>query len=125
MKLYKSKSGVIIEKNGKFYLSQNENWDTFINDDDLLAKVEALILILKERDDVDIENLLPPIGDQQELWACGVTYLRSKIGRQEESKATGGADFYAKVYEAERPEVFYKSKTQRIVWQKEFLRKRK
>ena len=65
-----------------------------------------------------IENeILPPIGNQ-ELWACGVTYLRSKVGRQEESKDAGGADFYAKVYEAERPEVFFKSTPHRIVGHK-------
>ena len=52
-------------------------------------------------------TILAPVG-KQELWACGVTYLRSKVGRQEESKLSGGADFYAKVYEAERPEVFFK-----------------
>ena len=49
-----------------------------------------------------------------ELWACGVTYLRSKIGRQEESKDAGGGDFYARVYEAERPEVFFKATAHRI-----------
>jgi 2-dehydro-3-deoxy-D-arabinonate dehydratase len=124
MKLYKSKTGIIIEKNGKYYLTQNENWDTFINDDDLLKKIENLILVLREGD-VPLENLLPPIGDQQELWACGVTYLRSKVGRQEESKAAGGADFYAKVYEAERPEVFFKSTPHRIVGHNAFVRIRK
>ncbi len=58
---------------------------------------------------------MAPVGSNQELWACGVTYLRSKIGRQEESKDAGGGDFYAKVYEAERPEVFFKSTPHRIV----------
>ena len=59
-------------------------------------------------------EILAPIGSQ-EVWACGVTYLRSKIGRQEESKDSGGADFYSKVYEAERPEVFFKSTPHRVV----------
>lgn len=125
MKLYKSRAGIIIEKNGKLYLAQNENWDTFINDDDLLTKIENLILVLRERDDIELEDLLAPIGGQQELWACGVTYLRSKVGRQEESKASGGADFYAKVYEAERPEVFFKSNPHRIVGHKSAVRIRK
>jgi 2-dehydro-3-deoxy-D-arabinonate dehydratase len=125
MKLYKTKAGIVIEKNKKFYLSQNENWDSFINDDHLLTKIEDLILVLKERSDIAIEEILPPVGIQQELWACGVTYLRSKVGRQEESKASGGADFYAKVYEAERPEVFFKSTPHRIVGHKAFVRIRK
>jgi 2-dehydro-3-deoxy-D-arabinonate dehydratase len=71
-----------------------------------------------------INELLPPIGNQ-ELWACGVTYLRSKVGRQEESKAAGGGDFYARVYEAERPEVFFKSTPHRVVGHKDFVRIRK
>ena len=61
------------------------------------------------------DELITPCWHNQELWACGVTYLRSKIGRQEESKDAGGGDFYAKVYEAERPEVFFKSTPHRIV----------
>jgi 2-dehydro-3-deoxy-D-arabinonate dehydratase len=51
--------------------------------------------------------------------------LRSKVGRQEESKATGGADFYAKVYEAERPEIFFKSTPHRIAGHNTFVRIRK
>jgi len=72
-----------------------------------------------------ISDLLAPVGSNQELWACGVTYLRSKVGRQEESKATGGSDFYAKVYEAERPEVFFKSTPHRIVGHNARVRIRK
>ena len=103
----------MIEKEHKFYIS-NENWDSFINDDNLFNKTGRLISSLKPSDKGLIDELLPPIGSNQELWACGVTYLRSKVGRQEESKASGGADFYAKVYEAERPEVFFKSTPHRI-----------
>jgi len=47
------------------------------------------------------------------------------VGRQEESKASGGADFYGKVYEAERPEVFFKSTPHRIVGHTAFVRIRK
>ena len=125
MKIYKTTTGIVIEKNATFYLLQNENWDTFINDDNLIEKVDDLILVLKERDKSVLQDLLPPIGSRQELWACGVTYLRSKVGRQEESKASGGADFYAKVYEAERPEVFFKSTPHRIVGNNAFVRIRK
>lgn len=125
MRLYKTATGIVIEKNNSFYLVQNENWDSFINDDDIIKKVDDLILVLKERDETVLQDILAPIGSQQELWACGVTYLRSKVGRQEESKASGGADFYGKVYEAERPEVFFKSTPHRIVGQNAFVRIRK
>lgn len=124
MKLYKTSTGIVIEKDNKFYLT-NENWDLFINDDDLFQKTEQLASSIKAGDKNLISDLLPPIGNNQELWACGVTYLRSKVGRQEESKASGGADFYAKVYEAERPEVFFKSTPHRVVGHNAFVRVRK
>ncbi len=47
-----------------------------------------------------------PIDPQQEVWAAGVTYLRSREARKAESSV---ADMYQKVYEAERPELFSKS----------------
>ena len=124
MKLYKTRAGFIIEKESKFYLT-NENSDSFINDDNLYKKTEQTLSSLKAGDKNLINELLPPIGSNQELWACGVTYLRSKVGRQEESKASGAADFYAKVYEAERPEVFFKSMPHRIVGHNAFVRIRK
>ena len=117
MKLYKTKQGVVIEKENKFYLITNEDWDTFINDDNLYQKIESLAqsaIAITNGKELIATELLAPIGSQ-ELWACGVTYLRSKEGRQEESKDAGGGDFYAKVYEAARPEVFFKSTPHRIV----------
>ena len=51
--------------------------------------------------------------DEQEVWASGVTYFRSKVARMEES--IDGGDFYDQVYEAERPELFFKSMPQRVV----------
>lgn len=125
MKLYKTKAGIVIESDNNFYLAANENWDSFINDDALYQKTEKLFRSLSAGGSELISDVLAPIGNNQELWACGVTYLRSKVGRQEESKATGGSDFYAKVYEAERPEVFFKSTPHRIVGHKAMVRIRK
>ena len=59
------------------------------------------------------EELLPPIGSQ-EVWAAGVTYLRSRDARMEESEDSGAADCYQRVYEAERPELFFKSLSHRV-----------
>ncbi len=50
--------------------------------------------------------------DQQEIWAAGVTYLRSRDARMEESKHA--PDHYDRVYEAERPELFFKSTPDRV-----------
>lgn len=113
MKVYKTNPGIVIEKENKFFLLKNEDWDGFVNDDGLFQKVEKLIPSLSAGGNELIADLLPPLGNQ-ELWACGVTYLRSKLGRQEESKDAGGGDFYAKVYEAARPEVFFKSTPHRV-----------
>jgi 2-dehydro-3-deoxy-D-arabinonate dehydratase len=58
--------------------------------------------------------LRAPIGSQ-EVWAAGVTYYRSRDARIEESKAAGGGDFYDRVYDAERPELFFKATPNRVV----------
>ncbi len=54
-----------------------------------------------------------PIGTQ-EVWAAGVTYLRSRTARMEESKDAGGGTFYDKVYNADRPELFFKGTPHRV-----------
>ena len=124
MKIYKTKKGIVLEKNDGFFLLENEDWDTFINDDHLLEKLQKATNSATPVDSPDANEILAPIGSQ-ELWACGVTYLRSKLGRQEESKDAGGGDFYARVYEAERPEVFFKSTAHRVVGPTQKVRIRK
>ena len=57
-------------------------------------------------------RLLPPI-ERQEVWAAGVTYLRSKHARIEESDFSANA--YARVYEASRPEIFFKAMPDKVV----------
>ncbi len=56
-------------------------------------------------------RLLPPVDGLTEVWACGVTYERSSAARQEESDV---ADVYARVYGAQRPELFFKSPAWRV-----------
>jgi len=56
-------------------------------------------------------DLLAPIDGRQEVWAAGVTYLRSRQARQAESKV---GDVYQRVYDAERPEVFFKASGWRV-----------
>ena len=57
-------------------------------------------------------RLLAPV-DQQETWAAGVTYKRSQVARMEESES--GASHYDKVYDADRPELFFKATPNRVV----------
>ena len=56
-------------------------------------------------------TLLAPV-EQQEVWAAGVTYLRSKTARMEESDFSATA--YDRVYAAERPELFFKSLAEKV-----------
>jgi 2-dehydro-3-deoxy-D-arabinonate dehydratase len=56
-------------------------------------------------------RLLPPVDGLTEVWASGVTYRRSSEARQEESEV---ADVYARVYDAERPELFFKAVAWRV-----------
>src|SRR5512145_2947230 len=64
-------------------------------------------------DSSSLQDVLPPI-DRQEVWAAGVTYLRSRTARMEESRVASGARFYDLVYEADRPELFFKAAAWRV-----------
>ncbi|MFP4542553.1 MAG: fumarylacetoacetate hydrolase family protein [Opitutales bacterium] len=57
-------------------------------------------------------RLLAPLEDTQEVWASGVTYLSSRLGREAESQSK---DVYQKVYDADRPELFFKAPGWRAV----------
>src|SRR5215471_2860507 len=57
-------------------------------------------------------KLLAPVEPTQEVWAAGVTYLRSRDAREEESQVK---DVYTRVYEAKRPELFFKAPGWRVV----------
>ena len=123
MKLYKTTQGIIIQCDDKVYLSQEKDWDYYVNQDNLHEVIEAEIQTLSEIL-WDHEGIHAPIG-HQEIWASGVTYMRSREARMEESQDSGGADFYARVYEAERPELFFKSSASRCVGTGEEVRIRK
>lgn len=60
----------------------------------------------------DKPHWLAPV-DTQDIWASGVTYIRSRAARQEE--AIDGGDVYARVYDADRPELFFKAKGSQVV----------
>ena len=116
MRIYRVKSGVVIEQNEKLYHVPNTSWIEFMNDDNLPKKAEyaAAQSSPLPNDNILKNEILPPIEQPQELWACGVTYMRSRAGRQEEQKEKAGGDFYARAYDAERPEIFMKA-TPRLV----------
>jgi 2-dehydro-3-deoxy-D-arabinonate dehydratase len=114
MKLYKTSGGIVVARNNDQFLLQHKDWDALLNEDDLYSTLENAVKTTKPQPGLLDREILAPIG-KQEIWAAGVTYYRSKVGRQEESKDAGGGDFYARVYEAERPELFFKSPSYRAV----------
>lgn len=127
MKIYKTTAGNIIEHEGNPYLSTITNWDELINQKDLFPFLKEHIQqvkIITDKDWLHKQKVLAPIGTQ-EVWAAGVTYLRSKVARMEESEQSGGATFYDKVYDAERPELFFKATAQRTVGTNDYVRIRK
>jgi len=127
MKIYNTKKGIVIEDNEKFFLSKKNKWDKFVNRKNLYKKISKEIDKLEPHDALTegiMDDLLAPMGNQ-EVWAAGVTYMRSREARIEESKDSGGGDFYAKVYDAERPELFFKATAYRTVGPGEPVRIRK
>ena len=115
MHLYQTSSGIVLLHKEKSFLIRNHSWDQLVNRDDLyeflLALAKALPLY-EISGNLEDEALPPPIG-QQEIWAAGVTYLRSKEARMKEAQDAGGGDFYDRVYDAPRPELFPKGNAQR------------
>ena len=65
-------------------------------------------------------SLVAPVLNSQEIWAAGVTYESSKFARMAESPE--GGDFYARVYVADRPELFLKATPNRCVGQRDAVR---
>ena len=116
MKIYKTITDIVIQKAENTYKIDNQDWDILVNRDNLFAYLSDLIAsnAAKQIDKWDKNTLKAPI-QHQEIWAAGVTYWRSREARMEEAKDSGGADFYAKVYEAIRPELFFKSTADRCV----------
>jgi 2-dehydro-3-deoxy-D-arabinonate dehydratase len=117
MRLYKTTTGIVIEDGDQVFLLENVEWDSFINDDNLYQKTKSAVASAKPVDNgtMLVSSVTEPPMQSQEIWASGVTYFNSKLGRQEESNEAGGGDFYARVYEAERPELFFKATRYRTV----------
>lgn len=109
-KIYRVAGGIQIENmSGKFTSPLQVSWDEFINQPNLfdICGQQSFTESTAETTQIPIES--------QEIWAAGVTYLRSKVARMEESKESGGDTFYDKVYDAQRPEIFYKGNKLRAI----------
>jgi len=109
--LYKTPEGAYFEVDGQAYRAHTEDWDVLLNTPDLL---QHLLRQAVPSNVIATPTVLEaPIG-QQEIWGAGVTYFKSREARMEESRETGGSDFYDRVYEASRPELFFKANAHRV-----------
>lgn len=121
LKLFRTSDGPVLEHGERRVRLVDLSWDALVNHDNLY---DHLLAALSEVADARGEFLpLAPIGSQ-EVWAAGVTYLRSRTARMEEAKEAGGGDFYDRVYSAERPELFFKATPRRVVGPGDLVRVR-
>jgi 2-dehydro-3-deoxy-D-arabinonate dehydratase len=117
MHVYRTPGGIFIEDNGRSFLLPPSalTWDAIFRAVDPRATLTAALAGAAPRGaSADPLAILAPT-EHQEVWAAGVTYFRSRDARIEEAQAAGGGDFYALVYEAERPELFFKSTPERVM----------
>ncbi len=88
------------------------NLTDLLDQPDLPARLHSLAARSPRQFELSAVRLLPPV-EQQEVWAAGVTYLRSKRARMEESDFSATA--YDRVYDAPRPEIFFKALGAKVV----------
>lgn len=85
---------------------------TLLEESDFLRQLEKLAATALPRHRLAAVQVITPV-ERQEVWAAGVTYLRSKKARMDESDFSASA--YDRVYDAERPELFFKSLPEKVV----------
>jgi 2-dehydro-3-deoxy-D-arabinonate dehydratase len=106
----------LLAKNSREVIDLSSNGvsalDQLFEDEDLVPRLTKYLAASLPRVPVADVTLLAPV-DEQEIWAVGVTYLRSKAARMEESDFSATA--YDRVYDAPRPELFFKSQPQKVV----------
>jgi 2-dehydro-3-deoxy-D-arabinonate dehydratase len=127
MKIYKTTEQILVDANGYLFVSKHQSLDSLLNQENLYEAIQAETAKANPVGSVELLkdlHIQAPI-QSQEIWAAGVTYLRSRDARMEESKNTGGGSFYDMVYDAVRPELFFKATPSRCVGPGEKVRIRK
>jgi 2-dehydro-3-deoxy-D-arabinonate dehydratase len=125
MKIYKTRRGLIVEHKEKLFLFADADWDKFTNRPGLYNSVLKELQFLQpdtSLSSIVSNDLLSPIGSQ-EVWASGVTYVRTRQARMEDSQKV--KDIYADVFDAVRPELFFKATAYRTVGPGDKVRIRK
>ena len=113
MRIFRKGAVALLEHEGQWYQSK-QLWNDLIKRPNLYQRLKSQLSLWRQIEFPDLTDIDAPIGEQ-EVWASGVTYLRSKAARMEESKDAGGGDFYDRVYDADRPELFFKAPWYKVV----------
>ena len=119
MRLYRRNDGWHVEEGGRFSRLPDFDIDQWLATADPFGHLSRHERIAAQTDQA-AKNLLPL--NTQEVWAAGVTYLRSKTARMEESQQSATA--YDRVYDAPRPEIFFKATPRRCAGDGEALQLR-
>jgi 2-dehydro-3-deoxy-D-arabinonate dehydratase len=115
IRVFNTHDGRVIEADGRYRrASQSLSMDAIFTADEPARLVLADAASAPEVPAPAATELRAPI-ESQEVWAAGVTYLRSRTARMEEAKDAGGGNFYDRVYAAARPEIFFKATPHRVV----------
>ncbi len=111
-RLYPSASCIVMECEGVFTQTNPDfTLDLLFVSKDPISAVETA---RSQGQVTDAAGAPWPLVQSQEVWAAGVTYYRSRTARMEESQDAGGGDFYDRVYDADRPELFLKAAPHRV-----------
>jgi 2-dehydro-3-deoxy-D-arabinonate dehydratase len=115
IRVFATHQGLVVEADGRYRLAADSiGFDEIFRAEDPARVVMAAAAGGSAVPVPGLAALRAPIQNQ-EVWAAGVTYLRSRAARMEEAKDAGGGDFYDRVYDAERPELFFKATPHRVV----------
>jgi 2-dehydro-3-deoxy-D-arabinonate dehydratase len=124
MLLYRTTKGFLLNSDDQYFTVHGTDFDELLNLPNLQDHLHDVSRRGPAVEPPPREDILAPVGTQ-EIWAAGVTYERSREGRREESKESGAAVFYSKVYDAERPELFFKAPGWRVIGPNAKIRVRK
>lgn len=109
--VFATSTGLVAKRADSWFRLSEPNLDTLFCQRDPAQWLERA---LEGAEEVDAPEALGAPIQSQEVWAAGVTYLRSRDARIEESKDAGGGTFYDRVYDADRPELFFKATPHRV-----------
>src|SRR5262245_37133218 len=111
MKISRRRGVVSIRSQERDYVVPDFSFDQLFQQREPADWLRSRLAKLEPRSEPE-GALLPPL-ENQEVWAAGVTYRRSREARMEESEKE--ADVYDRVYRAERPELFFKATARRVI----------